>query len=158
MASQPKTRSPVSGRWWVLLWLGVITSTLAEESLSEEDEGITSLLDMEDELSWWLGVDEAAGLEGSLEGDDGLDGGVTELEGTDGLDGGVTELEGVDGLDGGVTELEGVDGLDGGVTELEGVDGLDGGVTELEGTDGLELEDSEDGVDGVTGGGVRFSS
>ena len=50
------------------------------------------------------------------------------------------------------------DGLDGGVTELEGDDGLDGGVTELEGTDGLELEDSEDGVDGVTGGGVRFSS
>ena len=145
MASQPKTRSPVSGRWWVLLWLGVTTSTLAEESLSEEDEGITSLLDTEDELSWWLGVDEAAGFEGSLDDDDGLDGGVTELEGDD-------------GLDGGVTELEGVDGLDGGVTELEGVDGLDGGVTELEGTDGLELEDSEDGVDGVTGGGVRFSS
>ena len=158
MASQPKTRSPVSGRWWVLLWLGVITSTLAEESLSEENEGITSLLDMEDELSWWLGVDEAAGFEGSLDEDDGLDGGVTELEGDDGLDGGVTELEGVDGLDGGVTELEGVDGLDGGVTELEGTDGL-----ELEADDGfdggvIELEDSEDGVDGVTGGGVRFSS
>ena len=145
MASQPKTRSPVSGRWWVLLWLGVITSTLAEESLSEENEGITSLLDMEDELSWWLGVDEAAGLEGSLDEDDGLDGGVTELEGDDGLDGGVTELEGVDGLDGGVTELEGTDGL-----ELEADDGFDGGV--------IELEDSEDGVDGVTGGGVRFSS
>ena len=145
MASQPKTRSPVSGRWWVLLWLGVITSTLAEESLSEENEGITSLLDMEDELSWWLGVDEAAGFEGSLDEDDGLDGGVTELEGDDGLDGGVTELEGVDGLDGGVTELEGTDGL-----ELEADDGFDGGV--------IELEDSEDGVDGVTGGGVRFSS
>ena len=132
MASQLKTRSPVSGRWWVLLWLGVITSTLAEESLSEENEGITSLLDMEDELSWWLGVDEAAGFEGSLDEDDGLDGGVTELEGDDGLDGGVTELEGTDGL------------------ELEADDGFDGGV--------IELEDSEDGVDGVTGGGVRFSS
>ena len=76
-------------------------------------------------------MDEAAGFEGSLDEDDGLDGGVTGLAGDDGLDGGVTELEGTDGL------------------ELEADDGVDGGV--------IELEDSEDGVDGVTGGGVRFS-
>ena len=50
-------------------------------------------------------MDEAAGFEGSLDEDDGLDGGVTELEADDGFDGGVIELEdsedGVDGVTGG---------------------------------------------------------